>query len=418
MLEYAAAWILVNSAELARPHYELQTAVVTSRVSFSAATSCSCCLTSASTICRRSSTSFVLAAAGEEPGEEATSVSPPVDSDSLGYGIRSARCMGNHARFFSARHLRTKTEAIWHHTFYNKLRMCPEERPVLLTEGPLTPKARRERMTMIMFETFDCPAVCVCSAAWLALTACGKSDGLVLDLGAYDAPVVPINEGYVIPHAIERLGFGGEDLTEYMRRLLAERGHELVTPPFRPTELEVARDIKEKHACVALDFEEEVRQLVSEASEATLKPTRRVVRYTLPSGNSIDVFGSDSLRCAESLFQPSLIGKEETTPGIHTCVRNAVQKVTIDSHRYFYENIVLAGGTSMLPGLAERLSKEVTALAPRSMRIKTVAPAERGYSGWIGGSILASRGSFQEMCMTSEEYWEAGPTIVHQKCCC
>ncbi len=50
----------------------------------------------------------------------------------------------------------------------------------------------------------------------------------------------------------------------------------------------------------------------------------------------------------------------------------------------------------MFPGIADRMSKEITALAPSSMKIKVVAPPERKYSVWIGGSILASLSTFQQ----------------------
>ena len=70
----------------------------------------------------------------------------------------------------------------------------------------------------------------------------------------------------------------------------------------------------------------------------------------------------------------------------------------------------------MFPGIANRLQKEMTALAPPTMKIKIIAPPERKYSVWIGGSMLASLSTFQQMCISKQEYDESGPSIVHYKC--
>jgi hypothetical protein len=87
-----------------------------------------------------------------------------------------------------------------------------------------------------------------------------------------------------------------------------------------------------------------------------------------------------------------------------------------DLRKDLYGNIVLAGGSTMFPGINTRLEKEMIQLAPPTMKIKVIAPPERKYSVWIGGSILASLSTFQNMWITKEEYDEAGPAIVHRKC--
>lgn len=292
-------------------------------------------------------------------------------------------------------------ELIWRHAF-DRLGATPSEHPVVLTEAPLNPKANREKMTQIMFDVFEVPAMYVAIQAVLSLYHSGRSTGIVLDSGDGVSHTVPIYEGYALPHAIIRLDLAGRDLTEYMMKILGERGHSFSTS----AEREMVREMKESLGYVAMDYEQEMQTAAS--SPASIEKS-----YELSNGDTITL-GNEQFRCAEALFQPAFVEMESA--GIHETTYNSIMKCDVDLRKELYANTILSGGTTLFPGIVERMTREISALAPPTMKIKVIAPPDREFSVWGGGAKLASLPNFQEMWITKAEYDKEGPSIVHRKC--
>ena len=135
--------------------------------------------------------------------------------------------------------------------------------------------------------------------------------------------------------------------------------------------------------------------------------------YELPDGQVITI-ENELFRCTETLFKPSMLGSE--SEGIHQIIFDSVMKADVDMRKDLFANIVVSGGNTMFKGLGERIKKEVAALTPSSIDINVFATEESKYMVWIGGSILASLSTFQDMWITKQEYDATGPAVVHEKC--
>lgn len=290
-------------------------------------------------------------------------------------------------------------ERIWHYTFYTDLRIDPSEFPVLLTEAPLNPRLNREKMTEIMFETFNVPAMYIATQAVLSLYASGRTTGCVIDIGDGVSHVVPIFEGFALTHAIQRIDLAGRDVTNYLRRLLRQSGYTFDSS----AEKETVRDIKEKLCYVALEPEKEI--MLSKRVSGMQK------NYMLPDGETINI-GIERFLAPESLFNPSVLGKE--LDPLDDIIVQTITDCEVDLRRDFYSNIVLSGGSTMFPGFKQRLTREIKEQIPDSVDVRIISPPERMYSVWIGGSILGSLKSMSKMWVTRRDFKEMGPEVIHR----
>jgi actin-related protein len=294
-------------------------------------------------------------------------------------------------------------EKVWHHTFYNELRVAPNEaKGVLLTEAPRNPKANREKMVQIMFETFEVQNIYVAIQAVMSLYSAGRTTGLVVDSGDGVTHTVPVFEGFSLPHAVEKCMIAGRVLTAQMQKLLLNCNINMQSA----SELEVVKDMKEKLCFVAQDFDAE--------SEQATKSSEHDMTYTMPDKSVVTVPATVRMGCPELLFNPSKYGNnEKSMPALAWA---SISASDIDVRKELCKNVIMSGGSTMYEGIPDRLKQELVNKAPSGAEIRVVASADRKYAVWKGGSTLASLSTFASSWVTAEDYQEHGAAVIHRKC--
>ncbi|CAA6664030.1 unnamed protein product [Spirodela intermedia] len=278
---------------------------------------------------------------------------------------------------------------VWDHTFYDELKIDPQECKILLTDPPLNPSKNREKMVEIMFEKYNFMGFFIQIQAVLTLYAQGLLTGLVIDSGDGVTHVVPVVDGYSFPHLTKRMNVAGRHITSYLVDLLRRRGYSVN----RTADFETAREIKEK-LCY------------------------------LPDGRIIKV-GTERFQAPEALFTPELIDVEGD--GMADMAFRCIQEMDIDNRMMLYQHIVLSGGSTMYPGLPSRLEKEILDRylevvlkgnrdGLKKLRLRIEDPPRRKHMVFHGGTVLAEiMKDSSEMWVSKQDYMEEGVACL-RKC--
>mmetsp|Transcript_13433 Transcript_13433/g.22419 ORF Transcript_13433/g.22419 Transcript_13433/m.22419 type:complete len:389 (+) Transcript_13433:91-1257(+) len=302
-------------------------------------------------------------------------------------------------------------EKLWSYIYSrDNLNVVSEDHSVLLTEAPLNPFSNREKSAEIFFEVLHVPALFCSIQAILSLYASGRTTGIVLDSGDGVTHVVPVYEGFALPHAIKRMDVAGRNITNYLQLLLRRSGRVFHTS----SEFEVVRQIKESCCVFAFNPIEKEKLYAKRNGKDASGEAAKTYPYTLPDGSVVNL-GPETFRAPEILFHPELIGSEYR--GVHDCLVTSIMQTDLDLRRLLFSQVVLAGGSTMFRGFGDRLLNEIRKhpLAPTDTKIRIAAPPERLYSTWIGGSILASLSTFKNMWISKADYQEHGSRILLSK---
>ncbi|KAJ3343406.1 Arp2/3 complex subunit, actin nucleation center, partial [Kappamyces sp. JEL0680] len=266
---------------------------------------------------------------------------------------------------------------LWDYTFKEKLGItnCNDHK-ILLTEPAMNPKKNREKMLEVMFEHYGFNGAYIAIQAVLTLYAQGLQTGVVVDSGDGVTHIVPVYDGYALPHLVRRLDVAGRDITRYLIKLLLLRGYAFN----RTADFETIRQLKEK----------------------------------LPDGRVIKV-GSERFEAPEALFQPHLVDVE--SPGMAELLFNTINAAEIDVRAELYKHIVLSGGSSMYPGLPSRLEKEVKQLYLERVlqgdtsrlgkfKIRVEDPPRRKHMVFLGGAVLGEIMKSHDSFWISKQEWQ------------
>jgi actin-like protein 6A len=313
---------------------------------------------------------------------------------------------------------------------------------MLIAEPSTNSGQQREKAAELMFEKYKVPALFLAKNAVLTSFASGRATSLVVDSGGGSTVISAVHDGYVLQKSVATSPIGGEFLTDCMMKSLESKGV-VIRPRYSFKKKEVSPG---DYKVVDLDFPNTtdsyrlycMRAIASDIKESVCRvpdtPFDEVAyanvpttSYELPDGQTIEV-GADRFKIPDILFNPYLsqtipgvegFGDSTSIRGLPRMVLDSVNRCDVDIRKELLSSILLSGGSSSILQLKERLEKEVMEESPQNARVKVLASGnsiERRFSVWIGGSILASLGSFQQMWFSKAEYEEHGVSYIQRKC--
>ncbi|WEW57950.1 NuA4 histone acetyltransferase subunit [Emydomyces testavorans] len=331
--------------------------------------------------------------------------------------------------------------------------------PLVMTESGWNPTKAREKTIEIAMENWGTPAFYLARTGPLAAFAAGKASALVVDVGASTVSVSPVHDGLILKRGVQHSHLAGDYISSQIRALFKQNLPQpiTITPHYlisSKTAVDAGQPAQATYRTIPDDQapDPSFRRLLENRTLAEFKecvvqvwpgpqglfsippsgvPNEDIAKnspgrpFEFPDGYN-QLFGIDRYRVVESLFdaKAAIPDPDSEFPAptaaqtIPELVRSALNQVDVDIRGHLLGNVVITGATSLLYGFTDRMNSELTGLFP-SPRVRLFAPGntvERKFASWIGGSIVASLGTFHQMWISKKEYEEHGANIVEKRC--
>ena len=271
---------------------------------------------------------------------------------------------------------------------FEMLGIEPEGQNLVLTEPSLNSIKNRQDLFGYMFETFKIENLFIANQALLSLYSTGKFTGIVVESGAGVTQIAPIFNTRVSSYAVNRIDFGGNELSEYLNRLLSEKNKHFEKKKY----LKFLEQIK-KEACYV---ENKYKKHLGEVEPYEFK---------LPDGNSITI-KTERTTVPEAIFRPDLLGKD--WDGIHDLFFNSIEKIKEEEQKPLYENIIVSGGNTMFPGFEKKLEKKIKKKFGNNKNARFIHVEDKMNAAWIGGSSFCYTLNIDNDFVSKSDYEELG----------
>ena len=284
------------------------------------------------------------------------------------------------------------------------LHLEPQNSNALISVSPVMPESEQVILAEILLEVLNFQSVLIQEQTTMALYSYNHTSGIVVNVGD-STDVVPIIDGFKVDAGTSHTPYGGHSITENLSKLIAAEGIRY----FSEAEMFIVRYIKENICFLSQNYSEDMCQC--EESPSDYIRAVDVDRFQLTDHRKVIHLHSPLFKSPEGLFSPGLWGKDVL--GLHEMVQKAIEQCPIDMRRQMTRHIYLAGGTTLLIGLQERLQKELQVLNPR-LDVQVHASENRQHAAFLGSSVLASLNSFSKSLVDAETWATKGLSAMRQ----